>query len=205
VTTILHEITHLKNYLALEAHEDLLKPYRAGLKISASRKKEEKIGFFTAFSGLNEAVVSEIEKRFLPQLIRDNQFLAEEYQWETSKEAQELREKIAQEQGIKTDEIVWINKDGKDFNRFPYYEQRKVLNYIVDGLYEDNADKFNSRDEVMKLFFKSHFDGRLLSIARLIEKSFGRGAFRIIGMMDERENSARLVMDYLKKQWRKNK
>ncbi|HXF44049.1 MAG TPA: hypothetical protein VNK70_01110 [Candidatus Paceibacterota bacterium] len=204
-STILHEIIHLKNYLAIEAHEDLHKPYRSGLKISASRKKEERIGFFTAFSGLNEAVVSEIEKRYLQQLIHDNQFLADEYQWEISKEAQEFKEKIAKEKGMEADEIMWISKDGKDFNRLPYYEQRKVLNYIVDNLYKDNADKFNSRYEIMKLFFKSHFDGKLLSIARLIKKSFGNEAFRMVGMMNDEKNSARLVMDYLTKHRRKNK
>ena len=202
--TIFHEIIHLKNYLALEAHEDLYKPYHSGLKISASRKKSEKIGFFTAFSGLNEAVVSEIEKKYFLQLIRDNQFLKDEYHWETSKEAQELKEKVAKEKNRKSDEIMWISKDGKNFNFFPYYEQRKVLNYIVDSLYEDNANKFNSRDEVMKLFFKSHFDGKLLPIARLIEKSFDKGAFRIIGMMDD-ENSAGLLMDYLIKHRKKTK
>jgi hypothetical protein len=205
VSAILHEITHLKNYLAIEAHEDLLRIYRSGLSMRPLRKKEEKAGSFTAFSGLDEAVVAEIEKRYLPQIIRDNQFLSKEYQWETSKEAQNLKEKVAKEKGIEADEIMWITKNGEYFNSFSYYEQRKVLNYIVDCLYKDNADKFNSRDGVMKLFFKSFFDGKTLTIAKLIEKSFGRRAFRIIGMMDERENSARLVMDYLKKQWRKNK
>jgi hypothetical protein len=98
-----------------------------------------------------------------------------------------------------------MSKDGKDFNRFPYYEQRKVLNYIVDCLYADNTQKFNSRDEVMKLFFKSHFDGRLLPIARLIKKSFGKEAFGVIGMMNNERNSARLVMNYLVKHRRRSK
>lgn len=205
VSTILHEIIHLKNFLAIEAHEDLYKPYRSGLKVSASRKKEEKIGFFTAFSGLNEAVVSEIEKRYLPQVIQQNQFLADEYNWEVSKEAQELKEKIAKEKGIKPDEIIWVSKDGKDYRQLPYYEQRRVLNYIVKCIYEDNRGRFNSADDVMKLFFKSHFDGRLLSLARLIEKSFGKDAFGIVGMMDTDENSARLVMNYLTKRRRQRR
>lgn len=196
---ILHEITHLKNFLAIEVHNDLNKPYRSGLKISALRKKEERIGFFTVFSGLNEAVVSEIEKRYLPELLRQNQFLADEYNWEISKEACDLKEKVAKEKGRDADEVMWISKDGKNFSSFSYYEQRKVLDYIVDGLYKDNADKFDSRDEVMKLFFKSHFNGKLLPIARLIEKSFGKGAFEIVGMMDDDKNSARLVMNHLTK------
>lgn len=200
VSIILHEITHLKNFLAIEAHEDLYKSWRRGLKIGTSRRKAERIGYFEAFSGLDEAVVSEIQKKYLPGLLQQNKFLADEYNWEISKEAHDLKEKAAREEEIDTDEIIWITKDGKDYGSLPYYEERKVLSYIVDRLYKDNADKFDSRDEVMKLFFKSHFDGRLLLIARLIEESFGKGSFRMVGMMDdENTNSARLVMDYLTK------
>jgi len=70
VSVILHEIIHLKNFLALEAHEDLYKPYQSGLKISSSHKKEKGTGFFVAFSGLNEAVVSEMEKNISPSLLK---------------------------------------------------------------------------------------------------------------------------------------
>jgi len=55
----------------------------------------------------------------------------------------------------------------------------------------------------MKKFFRAHFDGRLLEIARLIEKSFGKGSFERIGAMDCNENSANLLMNYLIKQKRK--
>lgn len=197
VSSIFHEIIHLKNFLAIEVHEDLYKPYQSGLKVSASQKKAERIGFFTVFSGLNEAVVSEIQKRYFWQIIKKNQFLTKEYNWQISNQAQEFKEKIAKEKSITPDEIIWVSKDGKYYNQFPYYEQRKVLNYIVKSIYEDNREKFKSIDEVMKLFFQSYFDGKLLRIAKLIEKSFGRGSFRMIGTMDDTENSARVVMDYL--------
>jgi len=62
LSVILHEIFHLKGALIIEAHKDLDKPYQIGLKICATLKKEKEIGFFTSFRGLNEAVVSEMEK-----------------------------------------------------------------------------------------------------------------------------------------------
>lgn len=197
VLAILHEIVHLKNYLAIEAYEDTYNLYRRGWQIIPFRKKSEKIGLFVVFNGLNEAIVSEITKRYFPQLICGNKFLKDEYQWETSKEAQKLKEKISNANKIEVDEIVWVSKEGDECNFFPYYEQRKVLNYLVDVLYEDNTDQFASREEVMKLFFKVHFNGKLLSVARLIRKSFGDDAFRIIGMMDDGKNSPKLVKDYL--------
>lgn len=200
-SVIFHEMIHLKNYLSVEVYDDLEIPRRRGFLIEPSRKKKEriKLGFFTAFSGFDEAVVSEMEKRYFPRFISSNKFLADEFQWQNSKEAQEIKKRIAEEEGEDIDEIMWVSKDGKIFRFFPYYAQRKVLNYIVDILYQDNADRFSSRDEIMELFFQSHFNGRLLSIAKLIEKSFGKGAFRVLGMMDKERNSAILVMDYLRK------
>jgi len=196
-STIFHEITHLKNFLSLEAYKDSSKSYRSGLKISATAKKEDQIGFFIAFSGLNEAIVSEIEKRYSPQLLDGNEVLQKELIVQNSKEVQEKKEKIAKERGKNIDEIICSDEDGSCF--YPYYEQRRVLNYIVDRLYEDNQEQFKSKDDVMRLFFRAHFDGKLLIIAKFIEKSFGKGSFRMIGMMDDGMNSARLVMDYLKK------
>ena len=200
-SVILHEITHLKNYLAIEGLEEFYKPYRSGFKISPTYKKEEQVGFFTAFSGLDEAVVSEIEKRYFSQLISQNEFLKKEYEWGESEEAQELKEKIAKEKSRKPDEVMVVSKD-RGYKFFPYYEQRKVLNYIVDQLYADNKDKYSTRDDVMKSFFKAHFDGRLLGVAKLIEKSFGKGSFRMLSMMNSESNSSRQVMDYLRKQRR---
>ena len=198
-STIFHEIIHLKTFLSIEAHEDLYGVRRCGLEMSSSRKKEEKTGFFIAFSGLNEAVVSEIQKRYFPELLRKNQFLVDEYNWGMSEEARVLKEEKAKEEKADISEIAWVTKDGKDYGGFPYRGQRKVLNYIADVLYEENAGEFSSRDEVMRLFFKAHFDGKSLPIARLIEKSFGKGSFRMVGMMDDKLNSARLVRDYLTK------
>lgn len=202
--TILHEMIHLKGFLSLEAYEDLCKFYRSGMKIFPSRKKMEEMGYAEIFKGLNEAIVTEIQKKYLPQLIKENRLLVEEYRWQSSNEIQNLKKKIAQNLRIKPDEIIWVSKDGKSLNVFPYYEQRVVLNYIVDVIFEDNKEKFSSREDVMKLFFKSHFDGKLLEIARLIKKSFGPDAFRIIGMMDEEnEDLARLILDYLIKHRKK--
>jgi len=207
---ILHEILHLKNALVIEAHEDLHKPYQVGLVVSASQKTAKEIGFFVMFKGLNEAVVTEMGKKYLPELLCtellcSNEFLKEEYNWQNSPKAQKLKRKLVEKHKIEPEEIIRISKDGKDYNTFPYYEQRKVLNYLVGSIYEDNKDKFESQDKVMELFFKAFFDGRLLSIAKFIEKSFGKGAFRMVGVMDNDENSALQVMRYLKKRRQNNK
>jgi len=119
-----------------------------------------------------------------------------------SQEAQELKEKVAKEQGIEVDEIIRISKDGKDYKRWPYYEQRKVLNYLVDCIYENNKDIYSSREKAMDLFFKSYFDGNLPRIAKPIEKTFGKGAFERIGAMTGEGESANHLMNYLIKKHR---
>ena len=126
--------------------------------------------------------------------------LIEEYEQQSLEKIQNFKKTIAADLEKEEDEIIFVSKDGKNFDSFPYYEQRKVLNYIVNVLYEDNQDKFKSPEDVMKLFFKAYFDGKLLSIARFITKSFGDGAFEFIGTMTDYDaNSARLVMNYLVK------
>ena len=220
ISAMLHEIIHLKSFLVLEVHEDLKRVYRGGVTVGALREKSEKVGYFMMFGGLNEAIVTEIQKRYLKKCFSEvvstlekmsdlgsyDQFLIDEYHWQDSKEARNFKRKLIKEAfpDRGEDEIVWVGRNESGYDLLGYYGQRKVLNYIVDVLFKDNTDRFNSKDEVMKLFFKAHFDGKLFAIAKLIEKSFGEGSFRIIGMMSEKdENSIGQVMDYLQKHRKK--
>jgi len=207
VSTIFHEMIHLKSYLSLEGYDDnFVKIRRIGLKVYPSRAKTRKFGDYIFFKGLNEAVVSEIQKKYFHYIIVFHGVLPDDIKnWDFSMEARQLKREIAEREKLEIDEIVWVSKDGKDFGVFPYYEQRKVLDYIVDVLYSDNFKEFDSKDDILKLFFKAHFNGKLLSIARLIEKSFGEDSLRVVGMMSHDDpNSARLTLQYLIKHRKKS-
>lgn len=206
VAAILHEIIHLKGFLELEVTEvtkDNSRPYRSGLRINSAQRKGERTGFFTAFEGLDEAVVSEIERIGLEKIIAENPYLKKDYYWGGSEETRQLyeecKERIAKAKSKRPKDVSWVKKGGKSFGILPRCEGNRVLDYIVDHLYDDNKDRYDTRGDIMKLFFKAHFSGRLLEIARLTEKSFGKGSFRMIGMMKD-TNSIHLVMDYLTKQ-----
>ena len=54
-------------------------------------------------------------------------------------------------------------------------------------------------DEVFQEFSNAQFNGRLMTIARLVEGTFGKGSFRILGNMDTDSNSATLCLETLKK------
>jgi len=92
ISIILHEITHLKNHLAIEYRKEEEGPitasvYRTGLAVSSFIKEPD----FTMFTGLNEAVVSEIEKRYLWQIVeqiaQNDKYLKRELEWQSSPEA----------------------------------------------------------------------------------------------------------------------
>lgn len=199
---ILHEMIHLKNFLSIEApNEKQHWLRRVGLQMRSNQRKDQETGEFIAFSGLNEAVVSELEKRSFPQLVEKNPVLQQEQQALFSSKKYSARRKVlAQKENVKEDEIVYISKDGKEWEMFSYPEQRKVLNYIITALYQKNPNQFTSEDDVFKLFLKAHFGGQLLPLARSLKSTFGEDAFRILGMMDAHSvNSAHLVMDYFQK------
>ncbi|OGY64803.1 MAG: hypothetical protein A3I24_03350 [Candidatus Harrisonbacteria bacterium RIFCSPLOWO2_02_FULL_41_13b] len=199
ISTTFHEMVHLKNFLNVEITSTESNIHRMGLEINATEKKEEESGDFTKFEGLAEAVVAEIEKHYFPELIAGIPDLKENLDFNNSVKGKKLKEKAAKENGIPVDEIMFIDETGKIYGTFCYYNQRKVLYYLVDRIYETHKNQFQSKDGVMKIFFATNFNGKLLPVARLIENVFGKGSFRFLSTMDTEDNSTALVMEYLKK------
>lgn len=199
---LLHEMIHLKNFLSIEAPDE--KQHwlrRIGLEMQPTEKKENEIGYFLAFSGLNEAVVSTLEKRSFPQLIEKNPALRQEEQTLFASEKQQARRKeIAEKENVEEDDVAYVSQNGEEWMLFAYPEHRKVLDYIITTLYQENPSHFASEDDVFKLFLQAHYGGQLLPLARALKSTFGEDAFRILSMMDATsKNSARQVMDYFQK------
>jgi len=60
----------------------------------------------------------------------------------------------------------------------PYYSERMHLNQIINEIYEKNRADFTESEEVFEVFARASFSGRLLPLARLVEKTYGKGSFR---------------------------
>ena len=60
-------------------------------------------------------------------------------------------------------------------------------------------DQYQSADDVFKVFLNAHFTGKLLPIGRLVEKTFGEGAFRALGNMGTHREDGALHFETLKK------
>ncbi|MDO8504660.1 MAG: hypothetical protein Q7S36_02295 [Candidatus Liptonbacteria bacterium] len=191
---ILHEMIHLKGYSAFEVDaEGNRQAFRSGLRVVASHKKKKEGGNFDSFRWLNEAIVTEIAAQNLKKLIDNNGQLAKEREWLDSEEAAEFKKQVAEMAKIGPEEILWATE--KEIISHPYRSEREVLDYMVGAISEDLGLR---PEETRDKFFGAHFTGHLLEIAHLIEKTFGKGSFEILGMMDAKTDQPK-IMGYLKR------
>lgn len=201
--TMIHETLHLKSHFSLEVEEEGEKikktPYRTGVTVQALQKYGFHGSYHDHFSGLHEAIVAETEKRLLPKML-DEKELVKQKEWLESEDALKLKNEIAAKEEIPVGDIFWVGKKGaKDWGRTYYLGQRNVLHYVCSEIQKQFADKYKSADEVYEEFLGTHFTGRLLPIARLVEKTFGEGSFRLLGNMETDNQSAVLVLESMKK------
>lgn len=193
---ILHEMIHAKNFSSLTNTKDDIFLRREGFKMH--RKDRDADTLYTVFHGMNEAITEKIAKELFPDLLNSVSFFKHANENETDEFSLKLKD------GIKdfTDEVYLFDKTTKKIDRFAYHEQRRVLDYVIQSLSEDNEDKFETKQNVLDLFYKAYFSGEVLEIARLIKKSFGEDAFRILGNISKEPQSAVEVLDYLEKKRR---
>ena len=172
--------------------------YRQGIAVTALQSYGYHGKYHQHFSGLHEAIVAETEKRILKKLF-DQPELAKEKEWLISNEAKELRKKLAKEKEIPEDDIIWVSEKGKDWDIISYLQQRNILNYVCAEIQKRFPEQYQSADDVYKIFLNAHFTGRLLPLARIVEKTFGEGSFRLLGNMSIDKQDGVLHLESLKK------
>jgi len=210
--TVLHEMMHLKAHLSLEVTEkdDVKKEdekenavitnlYRRGVKAGSSQKHDDTGKAHEHFKGLDEAIIETQVKRSLLKLI-DTPELSKEKEWLLSEKAQQLKNDLVDRKRIPKDDIVWIGEKGEDdWVGASYPKHREVLDYVCSEIQKQFPEQYHYKNDVFKEFLKAHFTGQLLPIARLVEKTFGEGNFRILGNMEVEGGSAILHLETLKK------
>lgn len=208
ITVLLHEMIHLKGFVSLETDETETELRRGGLKIRSSiKKKREHQRNLRHFIGLNEAVVSELEKRIFPKVIERNPHLAHEREVLKSERGKAGLAHAMKKEHLPEDEFAYAyakgdspKEDGWEGYMFPYHHQRMVLSYILEAIQKTYPEEFPTRDDVFRIFLMAHFGGQLKPLARVIEDTFGTGSFRMVGTMTGQDaESAYRVLAYLKK------
>lgn len=157
-----HELYHFKSYqsLIIENAAD------AKTKITHRRsgwgvrlRKQDK----AAFADMDEAVVDELAIRTLTAII-DN--------FGAANLPPEIKNQLKAE----------YEKEGfPDIYISTYGPEKLRLRDMVIEIYNKNKGKFKTADEVFNLFAQAVFTGNLIPVARLVEKTFGKGSFRTIG------------------------
>ena len=141
------------------------------------------------FRGLDEAIVASEERKYVKEMLNLPMF-EKEREWLGSEEARKIREKIAVARNIPPDEIYWLGENKKSHIEVGYYRQRKVLDYALAEIQKEFPEKYGSAEEVSGEFLRAFFAGSLSATANLVEKTFGKGSFRVLGMMSDDKNSA---------------
>jgi len=209
-TSAIHELLHLKAHLSMEVQEENGKvdtAYREGVFVRSLQSDGYHGKYHEHFVGLDEGIVTETEKKLYIKLL-DHPELAKEKEWLMTNEAQKLKKEFAEKKEIPEDDIIWINKpeEKKDTisvsatgKAIPYSKQRAVLNYVCSEIQKQFPDKYQNEEDVYKIFLKANFTGQLLSIAKLVEKTFGKVSFRMLGNMNTTDQSGVLHLELLKK------
>ena len=143
------------------------------------------------FVNLNEAVTEEMTKRFAKKLLVNPLFAEEMLQ---TREVIKNHPQAVTDSGkpLFDEDTFYAEIKGKSGSRtliskesFTYQPERKVLNILINKLFDKNQDNFQDREEVFEVFAEGMMTGNILPVGKLIDGTFGRGTLRKIGELDE--------------------
>ncbi len=183
-----HEVIHFN---AFQSHEKIqgeeklmLKSRRVGLNVETRNKS----GAY--FHDINEAVTEELAALFGKRYFADIPALAG-----SVKSVEELKKIFLQKHPDRSrlaENILCILKAADNVDKvnvafYSYPDERERLDGAIDAIYEENKDKFSQRSEVFDVFARAAMSGNLMPLARLIEKTFGKRAFRKLGELSKKK------------------
>ncbi len=169
-----HEFMHLFGFGKIGINGGTANGYadisfeRFGLAIVS---KDQKTMFFNQ---INEAITTELTNRFHEHIRKSPLFKDDIWILKNTYEANENFPPIL---------VILEDENGKSENsaRVSYVEEYARTMATIETIYKKNQEQFSSKEEVLEVFLEAYFSGKLLPIARLIEKTYGKGGFRMIG------------------------
>lgn len=196
--TLVHEMLHVNSFLSFQK----LNPQEGdrGHRVVMRSEDEGEESLFLGlrrmgfriqshdgtvyFSDLDEALITELTMRFDRNYFSQIPEVAEEYtqrrqaierqSHRSGHRTEKLQEQLATIESRQDDDGRWT----VTLKAYSYDEERSKLNALIDDLFKKNKSRYPTREDVFDLFAKATLSGRLLPIARLIERTYGRGSFR---------------------------
>ena len=183
-----HELIHMNGFQSVKAgwtgdskDEANIYSRRMGMAAYGSYGKDEPY-VDVYFNRLEEAVTEELACRFADEYfphfseLTEGLNLRKNFFEEGDGEGRHIAD-VSVRSRQKRDGL-WMTKISES-KKYP--KERKYLQDLVDTIYQKNKEQFASREEVFSEFARMHFTGKMLPLARLIEKTMGKGYFRRIG------------------------
>ena len=169
---LVHELIHFNSFQSIEPvptkGEKVFSSRRVGLEIFSNAKDKM---FFEDF---NEAVTEELAKRFDKEYFELIPRIADQV-----KNRNDVRTLLADKDDI---QLVRTKESGEiEWRNYAYSKERANLNKLIDQIFETNKDNFKDREDVFKVFAEAALSGNIMPLARLVEETLGKGAFRQLG------------------------
>ncbi|PJE50756.1 MAG: hypothetical protein COV29_03425 [Candidatus Yanofskybacteria bacterium CG10_big_fil_rev_8_21_14_0_10_36_16] len=183
-STLVHELIHFMAFNSLSILKKEDKKLTIGdRRLGFAVKKTKGRAYY--FNDINEALTVELELEFKKRYF-DKISLTAKLEKERQRLVKEFKSdlNVLDNEKSAIDDSTWIEKISDGRYRYMvnvYNEEVNKLRDLIRDIFENNPDEFNSLGEVFNLFTKAYFTGRLLPIAKLIEKTYGKGSFRELG------------------------
>ncbi len=191
--TVFHEMLHFKSYYAVQApvqkHGPSLEDYRMGFTAHSRDIRN------TYFYNLNEAITEELTRRFAKNFL--NQEVLKMAYIESQRRIAKINENAKRDgRPALSDDVYTVLAAGDQDStsqptredemairktHFHYEKDRAALNQLCKKLSQRCPKDFPHPEVAFDAFAKAMFDGKLLPLGRVIDKTFGVGAFRRIG------------------------
>ena len=210
--TVIHGLGHAKSYRALKAFREreeeekiaLVSEYRSGLRIIKLASSEAVL-----FHSLNEAITETLAIEVTNGIMNANREvfrveIIQQINWEIEKvwsikttkdpRVATMKEKMQKAGWVSgRPSLEWQQEfQKKIFDEYQYAypakfqsykKERGVFERLITTLAEKSEDYKNKEDEIRGLFYHAYFSGRLLTVGRLVEKTLGKGTFRMVAEM----------------------
>ncbi|MCX6720238.1 MAG: hypothetical protein NTW11_00245 [Candidatus Staskawiczbacteria bacterium] len=186
---ITHELMHFSEFSSLMPHtvvekdgssNTLMAQRRNGFSVAVM--KDNKPEFY--FNDLNEAITEELVARFIDKyLLSDQSVVSSDYFMKVINSLGHGDAEGSKFSIPDIDKYLMITSFSSRYNE----EREKLWRLIVD-IKAKNSDKFKSPEDFFNIFAREYFTGRLLPVARLIEKTYGKGSFRELGKETKAKN-----------------
>ena len=155
---VVHEILHIQSFASYTKKGEDLERRRAGLSIFSEG------GRAVHFDKFDEAVIEELTRRFVEQY------------FDTIPAVREAIRRRVEMAPFATNQPSGGARQ-TTIEPYAYPASRAKLWTLIDGIYERSRQEFASRETVFALFAEAALNGKMLPVARAIEKAYGKGKF----------------------------